>query len=458
MVSVSQLLRLGAAVLGFAVPALAGFAAGPAAERAAVDAAHRELWRRFVNGHGIVHDYTGLGGEVLLPTPEECRAMKPNALGWSTPIEDGAFFNGLYLDGLCRRWRVTGDPADAEKARRIAAGLILLSEVGTTPGFIARGVASDGRSHYPASSSDQTYPWFYGMWRYATSGIPTPEERARFIAALVRVARGLEANNWEMPVDRPDRPDFGHFGHWTVGFAGTKGIYVGAEPNFDAAARFLFVLRALHHVTGDAHWLAEYERRLAETPVGADRSRLEICGQGVDYVPPGENAQFPERPRLWTSASSQAGLRALIELEPEAARRAVFQRGLDANARRAAKFIGGYRRYDNDNSLAFDIRWRALNAIWREQKSIGEAVQLGREQKGDGSIWHRQSPRFWTESVDMRDPLWSAWVVALSGNPEIIGAARADITGALTHYRWERLHTGFFFIAECVYWQLAGRD
>ena len=54
----------------------------------------------------------------------------------------------------------------------------------------------------------------------------------------------------------------------------------------------------------------------------------------------------------------------------------------------------------------------------------------------------------------MRDPLFAAWIVALSGNPELLARADANIRGALTHFEWERLHTGLFFMAECVYWQL----
>lgn len=419
-------------------------------ERTSIDVAHEQLWARFINRHGIIHDYVGLRGEVDLPTPEECRQDKPNALGWSTPIEDGAFFNGLYLDAMCRRFQMTGAEIDAQRARRIAGGLITLAEVGQTPGFIARGVASDGRSHYAASSSDQTYPWFYGMWRYARSGIPTAEERQKVVALIVEVAKGLEANNWEMPIDKPG---FGHFGHWTTGFSGTPGILVGAEPQFDAGVRYLFVLRALYDLTGDSSWLERYRLSLAQTPAGSNETRLEIAAMGVDYVAPGEPAQFPERPRLWTSASTQAGLKALSEMETEPKIVDEFKKGLRANGLRAAKFISGYRRYDNENTLPFDIRWRSLNSIWKPQSGIAEAVLLGRAQKGDGSIWQHQSPRFWTESVDMRDPLFSAWVVSLS-TPDVREASRDDIRSALTHYTWSRLYTGFFFMAECVYWQI----
>lgn len=423
-------------------------AAEPADETKAIKAAHKETWRRFINPHGLFYDYTGLDGAVLVPTPEECQANKPNALGWWTPIENGAFFGGLYLDALCNRWRATKSKAAADEARKVAGGLLKLAEVGTAPGFVARGFATDGRSHWAASSSDQTYPWFYGLWRYATSGLPDDAERKRVAATLERVASGLEANDWKMPCDRKD---FGHFGHWTGGFAGTRGTLTGAEPQFDAAARFLFVLRALHQVTGKARWLELYRAKLNEAPHASAKTRLQICANGVSYVAPGEPPRYPESPPIWTSASSQAGLRALVEMESNTVVRAEFQRGLDANAASAVRFVSRFRFYDNANTLAFDINWRKLNDAWKPQAEIGEAVKVATLQY---RLWNKQSPRRLAEAEQMRDPLFAAWIVALSGNSDLIAKARDDMRGALTHYQWEKLHTCLFFMAENVYWQL----
>lgn len=433
----------------FLIPLLLSFsAAAQASGEDSIDQAHREIWRRFVSPHGTLYDYTSLGGKVELPAAEECAESKPNALGWWTPIENGAFFGGLYLDGLCNRWKVRRSEEAAREAGRIAAGLMKLGEAGTVPGFVARGFAGDGQSHWLASSSDQTYPWFYGLWRYATSGLPDAAERERVTSALERVALGLEANGWKMPCDREG---FGHFGHWTGGFAGTKGTLSGAEPQFDAAARLLFVLRALHNLTGKERWLAQYREHLHGKPHGSERTRLEICAGGVAYVAPGEPPRYPESPPIWTSASSQAALRALVEMEEDPEIRVQFQRGLDTNAAGAARFIPKFRDYDNDNALAFDINWRALNAVWRPQAEIGEAVKLATEQY---RLWNRQSPRRVAEADAMRDPLFAAWIVALSGNGRLIGDARAEIDAALAHYRWEKLHTCLFFMAECVHGQL----
>src|SRR6185503_1207699 len=49
---------------------------------AGVEQAHAEIWRRFIDPHDILIDYADADGKFPRPTPEECRAGKPNALGW----------------------------------------------------------------------------------------------------------------------------------------------------------------------------------------------------------------------------------------------------------------------------------------------------------------------------------------------------------------------------------------
>lgn len=56
-----------------------------------VEAAHAEIWRRFISPHGTFYDYTSLEGGVELPTAAEVAADQPNALGWWSPIENGGF-------------------------------------------------------------------------------------------------------------------------------------------------------------------------------------------------------------------------------------------------------------------------------------------------------------------------------------------------------------------------------
>ena len=99
----------------------------------AADAAqkiHDEIWRRFIDEHGILIDYTDFDGSFPRPTAEECREERPNALGWWTPIENGSMFNGLYLDAAVHRWKISRAEADKDKARKLVEGLLLLASLG----------------------------------------------------------------------------------------------------------------------------------------------------------------------------------------------------------------------------------------------------------------------------------------------------------------------------------------
>jgi hypothetical protein len=126
--------------------------------QSAVEKAHLEIWRRFVDEHNVILDYTDLDGRIIRPTPHDCREHKPSALSWGVPIEDGPMFNGLYLDAMCNRWKLTRNEENRANAQRLVNGLLFLASLGNTPGFIARGVATDGKTTYPMGSNDQTTP------------------------------------------------------------------------------------------------------------------------------------------------------------------------------------------------------------------------------------------------------------------------------------------------------------
>ncbi|MGC3966374.1 MAG: hypothetical protein QM775_03080 [Pirellulales bacterium] len=169
-------------------------------------------------------DYTDLDGRYIRPTPEDCREMKPSALSWGVPVEDGPMFNGLYLDGVVNRWKQTRDPADRAKARRLIDGLLFLASRGTTPGFIARGVADDGVTTYPMGSNDQTMPWLYGVWRYIRDGVAeSDDEKRQLIKRFGEVCEILDRHGWRMPCEGGPSPYRGDF---------TKPTWEGCAPAF----------------------------------------------------------------------------------------------------------------------------------------------------------------------------------------------------------------------------------
>lgn len=114
------------------------------------------------------------------------------------------------------------------------------------------------------------------------------------------------------------------------------------------------------------------------------------------------------------------------------------------------RWLERYRDFDNDEATPFALDWRFLNDLWRPQARIEETVELGNLQR---AAWHRRNPRRVYEADHMREPLFAAWTVVLSGNAEILVPAEGIVAAALRHHRWERLYTALFFIAECAYYE-----
>lgn len=389
----------------------------------AAEKAHAEIWRRFIDPRfqTLLH-YAGLRGEVVFPTAEECAASQPNGMSWSMPIEDGPFFGGLFLDGLINRWRARRDEESAEKVRRIAAGLLRLVEASPLPGFIPRGFGADGKAFYPASSEDQVFPWFYGLWAYLQTELPAPAERESIVKHLTATGRAIEGYGWRVPCVRPE---FGFRGDFT-------------RPTAHDAARFLFLLRAMGELTGEARWMEEYRRRLPEKIGVKQLVRADVLSAGLEYsVPGGESF-------VWTHAMSQAALRALADEETDLATREVFRRGLRASAERVLPHLDRAKRYDAGNRLTFDIDWRFLKESWKPQANCDEAIALARRQL---MLWAEHNPRSPYEDDTVREPLFAAWIVLLSGDADLIAAHTARIRELLGQYEWSGLYTATFFVA-----------
>ena len=69
-----------------------------------------------------LYDYAGIDGKVILPTPEECRTDKPNALSWDISVSTARCSAGSTWSGAIHRWKITNQPEDRDKALRIARG------------------------------------------------------------------------------------------------------------------------------------------------------------------------------------------------------------------------------------------------------------------------------------------------------------------------------------------------
>ncbi|MFN0075559.1 MAG: hypothetical protein ACKVY0_03695 [Prosthecobacter sp.] len=383
----------------------------------AAEQAHRELWRRFIDKHGIMIDFADMDGKVSLPTPEECKAGKPNALGWWAPIENGAMFNGLYMDAAVNRWKRTKSDEDATKARKLMEGLLLLNSISEVKGFVGRGVSTDGKSHYPMGSNDQTSPWFLGLWRYLDSGLATDEERARIAKHLVETTDAIVAMKWSMPAEQP----FGRRG----GFGGFS---------FDSAPRMLFVCKLLHVVTGEAKWDKLYRDALVERGGKENRTRLEVCEHGMVF----EYARY----HTWTSCTCVAAVRALWEMEKDKTIRAAYAKGLQASADLAFKSLPMAQQFDNADTSHFEMDWRVMNKDWKPQQTELEAQDLAHLQLRN---FLKVSPRRAKETEFVREPTAAAWVVTLAPDAAILKQRRAEVEKVISHYDYAKLYYSQFF-------------
>ena len=336
-------------------------------------------------------------------------------------------FTGLYLPAACERARRSGLATDKEQAHRLAQGLIKCASISDVPGFIARGIGSDGSCHYPLGSDDQTHPWFLGLHAYVTSALPTVDERRQIVAKMKEVADVLESTGWRCPADAAFKGDF-------------RGGYKGGL--FRDAVRYLFILRAMHEVTGDGVWLARYQTALAERPEKGGKTRAEICDEG--FAADRRAIAHIDESQLWIYVGSQASLAKLAAREKDEAIRRHYLAGLAVNARNALAPLEGYKQFDNNDTKVFGhARWREGYPAWFPQPTQADAEKLAKT--GDHS---QLGTRKTYEARHMTNPLAAAAIIALAGNPE----NRDAVERAIRHYDYSKLFMAQHFFAECAYY------
>lgn len=403
-----------------------GAATEPRSAAAAVEQAHQEMQRRFFDKHGVMLDFTELDGSVIIPTPEECKQGKPNALGWWSPIENGAMFNGYYLDAAVGRWKRTQAEADAAKARRLAEGLLFLASMSDVPGFVGRGAATDGRSHYPMGSNDQTFPWFYGLWRYLVDGPATAAERQRIVAKITEVGEVVYKHGWKMPAE----PPFNFRG----GFA---------AHTFESAPRLLFVAKVMHAIGGGPKWEKIFVEALAARGGEGDATRLDRCERGMVFEHGGKHS--------WTSCGSVVAIRGLWEMETDPAARARYARGLQASAGLAMESLPLAEKFDSQDGTRFEPDWRKMNAAWKPQQTEVEAQELAIAQLKE---FGRISTRRGKETNFVREPVFAAWIVTLAPDAAVLRERAPAVEKVLARYDYTKLYYSQFFPVESAWERL----
>jgi hypothetical protein len=393
----------------------------------AVEQAHTELWRRFVDPHGILVDFADLDGKVNLPTPEECREGKPNALGWFQPIENGAMFTGMYMDAAVNRWRHTKAKADSEQARKLMEGLLLLNSISEVKGFVGRGVSTDGKSHYPMGSNDQTMPWFFGLWRYLDAGPVTKEERERIVAKLVETAEAIRDLGWQMPAEAPFNK---------------RGTFAGFS--FESAPRLLFVTKLMGQLTKNPRWEELYRKALDESGAPDNMSRRAICERGMVFT--------YAKTHNWTSCTAVSALRGLWEMETDPVIKEVYAKGLQASAKLAAESLPTASQFDPQDPSVFSQDWRTpMMPLWKPQRTEVEAQNMAEAQI---KAFVKIAPRRSKETAFIREPTAAAWIVTLCPDNAVLKHHANAINRVIAQYDYSRLYYSTFFWVEGAWWRL----
>lgn len=346
----------------------------------------RELVRRrFIHRPwGYILDCARPDGSAVIPTPEECERGIPNVLGWGTANENGAFFTGLYLYALCRKYDLSPDEELKGEILGFCDSLFRLCDVCKNDGCIARGVAEDGHSHYPFSSEDQAGPFILGLWRLSVSKAADDALRAEIDRRLKRTLSGIRKAGWRIPTE------------WD---GVTRGVY--CNEDWRGSTKLLFCAKL-----GERLGLlegAEFEALRNERPNGNPYTRYEIVshGFGPDMVRENGLIQF------WIDVCANLCAYELISLDADFAD--YYRRGNESNGYITALFMDDYKKYDT--SVDYNYDWRVINECAKEWSAPDEAVSAAGSMLG---VYARNNPRHRIEHGIVGRMLFGAWIAAAS--------------------------------------------
>ena len=325
----------------------------------------------------------------------------------------------MYLVAQCDRYERNKTPENREKVRRLVAGLCKLQDVGSTPGFIARGVGSDGKCHYAASSNDQNFPWFLGLGRYLETDIPTPEERQDCIERIRRQGEALQKLNWRIPGDRPNFE---------------RGWWLGSE--YTACVHIATATRVLYEVTGEEKWKKlHYELIRGRMSDGRERK---VCIASGPMNMAGWSA--------WFLSNCQYAVRILFLRETDPELKKYYAASLRNTARRAVSLIPYYKRFrPSPEQTGFTPDWHVMMPPFAPQKNGTEAAALALEQN---KVWSKKSPAVAQEKVWLKPALCAAWIVVLSEETELKRNSMPEIRRMILGLDGTRLYYATFFYLE----------
>lgn len=386
------------------------------------DILHKQVWERFIRmPYGHLLDYADEKGDTVIPTAEQLNKGLPNTLAWGLPIENGAFFGGLYLYSLCEKYDFEPDAKLQNEIKILADGLLLLCDVCKCDGCIARGVADDGVSHPPFSSEDQFGPWMLGLWRLMHSTASDDKMRSEIKKRLIRAISGVISMGWGIPTE------------W-------KGITRGnySKKDWRGASKLLFSAAVAREigVLDDT----EFERLANEHPKDSIYNRAEIISRGFapDMIRSVGLIQF------WIDICAQICVKELCKIDVKRAE--LYKKGLYINASVALEFFKDYERYMEVAGEPLSYDWRPLLCDVREWKDADEAViEAGRQL---GIFFGQMSPGMDKEKKLLGQALFACWIAVFGGDERIAKFAYECLCDAAERVDWSGCGYSFVFAAE----------
>ena len=388
---------------------------GPSAD--AADTTRRILRQHFMHADNqMFYDYWwGEPGFGHLPTADEVAREFPNAAGWGTGMENCALSAAQVLPGALLRHQLAPDDHSSGEARALFQGLVRLFHAASDPGFLPRGLALDGVSHYPNSSADQYTMVLYALYSYANSDVATAAEQQQIRDIWQSVLVRWERDDWE---DRREDGAPAMFGDMNR-----------VAP--DRASRLLAALFGGFIVTGDQHWHRVYRQKLEEDGYARLRTGL----------PPAASA-------LYVHDQNQVAWRLLWELEEDGDLRQRYTDLMAENAASVAARLPAYTHFDR----AEHARLLAVsNWDWR-----GACVSSG-EGPNQGAPYNtrlrQQAPAIAYEHEYVQGPWEAAHILCLSEAPEHHRLVRDHLTTLMTAFPLDDLALSWsIYDIEWTYW------
>lgn len=357
------------------------------------------LWKHFIDPETyMLYDHKD-PGQKNLPTREEIKANIPNTTGWTTGMEDCALNGSMYLCGLLEGYHQTKEIESKGLAKKIYSGLELLGSVSPTPGFLARGVLPDAKTHYINSSVDQYTMWVYAMWRYYHSEISSEEERKKIIRMVEEVCQFIESSNFNILTEEK------------------KPSIVGSCRNLRGLEFFLIA----YNLTGNRHWYDIYIK-LRE---GKNQSILkEIC----DWM-------IVETSADWAVLQDQIALRSLYELEKEFVYQNVYATALRIRAEKGRKMLERYKEYNPEiiKENPYDFNWRR---DWRKYLQEHPGVNTAKDPHIGFFVmdWWANRPALQHEHETIRIPFEGMLIILLSEEERLIEELGKECESLISHY------------------------